>query len=199
MDGDPDAMGARAGGPSLHRGAGGPDMRWPRCLAPLLTLVLVSLRGQLAPDHRRARLPGCGDRGRAGRRPVPAVLEAVGGSLLVGFYFTPQRHTVTIAGANNAAVLGVFVAVALAVSLLARDAARRTSQAARATAECELLARAAASVVAGPQALTAVLDQAREASGMESVTLLERGPGVRNATGGAQPAGRPSPSPAGRR
>ena len=115
----------------------------------------------------------------------PAVLEAVAGLLLVGFYFTPQGHMVTIAGAGNAAVLGVFVAVALVVSLLARDAARRTRQAAQTAAECELLARAAASVVAGPQALTAVLDQAREASGMESVTLLERGPGVRNATGRA--------------
>src|SRR5580658_4733886 len=123
------------------------------------------------------------------RWPSPAaraaVLEVVAGLLLVGFYFTPRGHTVTIAGAGNAAVLGVFVAVALVVSLLARDAARRTRQAARAAAECELLARAAASVVAGPQALTAVLDQAREATGMESVTLLERGPGVRNATGRA--------------
>jgi hypothetical protein len=52
------------------------------------------------------------------------------------FYFTRQGHMVTIAGAGNAAVLGVFVAVALAVSLLARDAARRTRQTNRAAAEC---------------------------------------------------------------
>ena len=40
-------------------------------LAPLVTLALASSRTEHQPDQRRARLPGRGDRGRAGRR-VPA-------------------------------------------------------------------------------------------------------------------------------
>jgi two-component system sensor histidine kinase KdpD len=56
-------------------------------------------------------------------------------------------------------------------------AARRNKQAARASAESELLVTAAGSVLRGQQALAAVLDRVREAFGMESVTLLEREPG----------------------
>ncbi len=53
-------------------------------------------------------------------------------------------------------------------------AARRTKQAARASAESELLATTAGSVLRGQRALSAVLDRVREAFGMDSVTLLER-------------------------
>lgn len=184
MDGDPDAMSERAGGPGLPPGRRQAGYALAAVLAPLLTIVLASLGGQLTlTGDVLAFLVAVIAVALAGGA-FPAVLEAVAGSLLVGVYFVRRVHAVTIAGAGNAAVLGVF-AVAVTVSLLARDAARRTRQAARAAAECELLARAAASIAAGPQALTAVLDRAREASGMESVTLLERGPGVRNATGRA--------------
>jgi two-component system, OmpR family, sensor histidine kinase KdpD len=108
---------------------------------------------------------------------IPAVLVAVGGSLLLNYYFTPPIHQWTIAEANNALALGIFVAVGLAVSSVVDGAARRSKQAARASAESELLVTAAGSVLRGQQALTAVLDRVREAFGMESVTLLERAPG----------------------
>src|SRR6266700_3003239 len=154
-------------------------------VAPLLTLLLASLRGQLdLTTDVLAFLVAVMAVALAGGL-IPAMLEAVGGSLLISFYFIPPGHTVAMARANNAAVLGVFVAVALAVSLVARDAGRRTRQAARAAAECELLATAAASVLRGPEALTAVLDQVRAAYGLESVTLLERGPSVGNLAGRA--------------
>ena len=144
MDVDPEAMGARAGGPSPSPRRRRTGYALAAAPAPLLTLVLASLRGHLdLTTDVLAFLVAVIAVALAGGL-VLAVLEAVGGSLLVCFYFTPQRHTVTIAGANNAAVLGVFVAVALAVSLLARDAARRTSQAARATAEWEQRLAAAA-------------------------------------------------------
>jgi len=55
-------------------------------------------------------------------------------------------------------------------------AARRTRQAARASAESEMLATTAGSVLRGERAVTAVLDRVREAFGMDSVTLLERQP-----------------------
>jgi two-component system, OmpR family, sensor histidine kinase KdpD len=107
----------------------------------------------------------------------PAVLEAIAGSLLLNFYFTPPVHRFTIADTNDVLALGAFVAVALVVSSVVHDAARRTTQAARASAESELLVTTAGSVLRGQQALPAVLDRVREAFGMESVTLLERGTG----------------------
>jgi two-component system sensor histidine kinase KdpD len=105
---------------------------------------------------------------------APAVLAAIAGFLLLNYYFTPPIHQWTIAEANNALALGVFVAVALLVSSVVDIAARRTKQAARANAESELLATTAGSVLRGQQGLSALLDRIREAFGMDSVTLLER-------------------------
>src|ERR1017187_3220676 len=105
---------------------------------------------------------------------APAVLAAIVGFLLLNYYFTPPIHQWTIAEANNALALGVFVAVALLVSSVVDIAARRTKQAARANAESELLATTAGSVLRGQQGLSALLDLIREAFGMDSVTLLER-------------------------
>ena len=73
---------------------------------------------------------------------VPAVLEAVAGSLLLHFFAVAQPAKFIIGGAGNAAVLGVFVAVAAAVSFGVEDAARRTRQAARAAEAARRLAEA---------------------------------------------------------
>src|SRR5271165_6966714 len=108
---------------------------------------------------------------------VPAVLAAIVGSLLLNYYFIPPVHQLTIAQANNALALAVFVIVGLLVSWVVDIAARRTIQAARATAESDLLATTAGSVLRGQQGLSALLDRIREAFGMDSVTLLECGPG----------------------
>src|SRR5689334_2109119 len=104
---------------------------------------------------------------------APAVLAAIAGSLLLNYYFTPPIHQWTIAEANNALAIGVFVAVAILVSSVVDIAARRSRQAARANAESELLTTTAGSVLRGQQGLSALLDQVREAFGMDSVTLLE--------------------------
>jgi two-component system, OmpR family, sensor histidine kinase KdpD len=142
-------------------------------LAPLLTLGLVYLRGQLNLTSDVlifmvavivvALVGGF----------VPALLAAVLGSLLLNYYFTPPIHQWTIAEANNVLALGVFVVVALLVSSVVDRAARRTRQAARASAESELLTTTAGSVLRGERAVTAVLDRVREAFSMDSVTLLE--------------------------
>lgn len=66
---------------------------------------------------------------------VPAVLEAVAGSLLLHFLAMAQPAKFIIGGVGNAAVLGVFVTVAVAVSFGVEDAARRTRQAARQRAQ----------------------------------------------------------------
>jgi two-component system, OmpR family, sensor histidine kinase KdpD len=104
---------------------------------------------------------------------IPAVLEAVAGSLLLNWYFTPPIHQFTIADANNAWAIGVFIIVAVMVSSVVDVAARRTKQAARAGAESELLVTTAGSVLRGQRALPALLEQVRESFGMRSVSLLE--------------------------
>jgi two-component system sensor histidine kinase KdpD len=102
----------------------------------------------------------------------------------------------TIAEANNALALGIFVAVGLVVSSVVDGAARRTKQAARASAESELLVTAAGSVLRGQQALAAVLDRVREAFGMDSVTLLERPAGAPRGPGSGWVAAGTSGEPA---
>jgi two-component system, OmpR family, sensor histidine kinase KdpD len=145
-------------------------------LAPLLTFVLASHRDELnLTTDVLAFLVAVIAVALVGGF-VPAVAEAIAGSLLLNFYFTPPIHRFTIAEKNNVLALGVFVAVGLVVSSVVDDAARRSKQAARATAESELLVTTAGSVLRGQQALAAVLDRVREAFGMESVTLLERSP-----------------------
>ena len=147
-------------------------------LAPLLTLFLASLRNglNLTSDVLFFLVAVIAVALVGGF--VPAVLEAIAGSALLNYYFTPPIHKWTIAEANNALALGIFVAVGLVTSSVVDRAARRNKQAARSSAESELLVTAAGSVLRGQQALAAVLDRVREAFGMESVTLLEREPGT---------------------
>ncbi len=146
-------------------------------LAPLLTLGLVAMRGQLnLTSDVLIFLVAVVVVALVGGF-VPALLAAVLGSLLLNYYFTPPIHKWTIAEVNNVLALGVFVVVAILVSSVVDIAARRTRQAARASAESELLTTTAGSVLRGERAVTAVLDRVREAFGMDSVTLLERRPG----------------------
>jgi two-component system sensor histidine kinase KdpD len=105
---------------------------------------------------------------------LPAVAEAVAGSLLLNYYFTPPIHRFTIAETNNVLALVVFVAVGLAVSWVVDTTARRTKQAARASAESELLVTTAGSILRGQGALDALLERTREACGMRAASLLER-------------------------
>jgi two-component system sensor histidine kinase KdpD len=144
-------------------------------LCPLLTVALAGLRGQLnLISDVLAFLVAVIVVSLVGGF-VPAILFAVAGSLLLNYYFTPPIHTWTIAEANNALALGVFVVVALLVSSVVDRAARRTRQAARASAESELLVTTAGNVLRGQRAVEAVLDRVREAFGLDSVTLLECG------------------------
>jgi two-component system, OmpR family, sensor histidine kinase KdpD len=159
-------------------------------LAPALTLVLSQLRADvnLTSDVLLFLVAVISVALVGGF--IPAVLEAIAGSLLLNYYFTPPIHLFTINEANNVLALIIFVAVGLTVSSIVDGVARRSKQAARASAESELLATTAGSVLGGEQALTAVLSRVREAFGMDSVTLLERD--------ADQPEGEEDP-PAGRR
>jgi two-component system sensor histidine kinase KdpD len=105
----------------------------------------------------------------------PAIAAAVAGSVVLNYYFVPPLHTFEIAERNNDLALVVFVAVAAMVSRVVDMAARRTSEAVRASAEAEMLFRLAGSVLRSQAALPAMLEQVRSTFGMASATLLERG------------------------
>ncbi|WP_235030479.1 ATP-binding protein [Nonomuraea solani] len=106
----------------------------------------------------------------------PAITTAVGGSLLLNWYFTPPVGEFTINDPENLFALGVFVLVAAAVSTIVDIAARRTREAARASADAELLSTLAGHVLRGQAAVSSLLDRTRETFGLTSVTLLERRP-----------------------
>jgi two-component system, OmpR family, sensor histidine kinase KdpD len=144
------------------------------CLAPLISLLLANLRGDLnLTSDVLVFLTGVIGVALVGGL-VPAVIAAIAGSLLLNYYFTPPLYTFNISEGNNALALVVFVIVGIVVSTIVNDAARRSKQAARASAESDLLVTTAGSILRGEQPLQAVVDRVREAFGMETVTLLER-------------------------
>ena len=135
-------------GRGLPRASGGLTMRrqiagylLAAVLAPLLTFVLTSVHGHHLINDVLVFLVAVIVVALVGGF-VPAVLLAVVGSLLLNYYFVPPVHKFTIAQADNAIALGLFVVVALLVSSVVDTAARRTRQAARAAC---LVRRAAAS------------------------------------------------------
>ncbi|MCY1143567.1 sensor histidine kinase KdpD [Actinoplanes sp. Pm04-4] len=105
----------------------------------------------------------------------PALLAAVAGSLLLNWFFTPPFGRFTIAEADNLLALAIFVVVALAVSWVVDTAARKTRQAAAASADAQTLATVAGSVLRGERPLMALLERLRETFTLDAVTLLDRG------------------------
>jgi two-component system, OmpR family, sensor histidine kinase KdpD len=119
----------------------------------------------------------------------PALGTAVAATVLLNFFFTTPIGRFAIAERNNALALVVFVAVAAMVSAVVDLAARRSSLAARATAEAETLSTLAGDVLRGELALPALLERVRESFGMTSAALLERG------DDGWEPAAAAGPDP----
>jgi two-component system sensor histidine kinase KdpD len=108
----------------------------------------------------------------------PAVLAAVVGFLLLNFFFTEPFRTFIIEDPEDVIAVVVFLFVAFAVSAVVDLAARRTRQAARATADATTLATVAGSVLRGARPLIALLERLRETFGLAAVTLLERRAGT---------------------
>ncbi|MEO3861020.1 ATP-binding protein [Acrocarpospora sp. B8E8] len=104
----------------------------------------------------------------------PALAAAIGGFLLLNYYFTHPYRTLIISDPEVLLSLIVFVLVAVAVSAIVDLAARRTREAARASAEAEALSTLAGHVLRGEAALPSLLARLRETFGLASVTLLER-------------------------
>ncbi len=104
----------------------------------------------------------------------PALAAAVGGFLLLNYYFTPPLHNFAIDRVEDVVALVVFLVVGTAVSIVVELAARRTAEASSARVEAETLSTVAGSVLRGEDPLTALLEQLRETFALSSVTLLER-------------------------
>ncbi len=169
---------------------------WAMCvvLLPLLTLLLVSLRPHL--NLSSALLVNLG---------LVLVISAVGGirpgvaasivaSALTNWFLTPPLHTWTIAKADNVIALGVFVAVAIGVSLLVDRTARQAREARRARADATALARSTGSIIAAADPLPDLVDQLRTLFGLDAVSVLDRsGDGWKlNTSAGIDPPTDPS-------
>jgi two-component system sensor histidine kinase KdpD len=76
----------------------------------------------------------------------PALVAAVGGFFLLNFFFTEPLHTFSIAERDDILALAVFLVVAIAVSTVVDTAARRTREAAAASAEASTRAALLAAV-----------------------------------------------------
>jgi two-component system, OmpR family, sensor histidine kinase KdpD len=105
----------------------------------------------------------------------PALLAAIAAGTLLDSFFVDPLYTITIAEPLHLLALVIFVLVAVLVSIVVDQAARRSRSAARSGAEAETLASVAGSVLRGKDALDALVTQLREAFGMTSVLLLEKG------------------------
>jgi two-component system sensor histidine kinase KdpD len=106
----------------------------------------------------------------------PALLAAVGGFLLLNYFFTPPVRMLTVAERENLVALFAFLVVAVSISTVVDVAARRTREASQARAEAATLFTLAGSVLRGSRPLPALLEQVRETFALDSVTLLERRP-----------------------
>jgi two-component system sensor histidine kinase KdpD len=136
---------------------------------PLLTLVLSQLRGHLGlPSVLLLFLLLVVVVAAVGGL-LPGLIAAVGGLLLVNWYFTPPLHTFTIGEGENLLALFVFLAVGAIVSGFVALASRRTLEGARARAEAEALAR-----LAGSSTVSALLDGLCRVLGLDGAAVLHR-------------------------
>ena len=103
-----------------------------------------------------------------------ACVAALWSSLLLNYYFIPPIHSITIAEANNAIALVVFVVVGITVASVVDLAIKQTRSAANASAEAETLNAFAVAVLRGDEAISALLERFRETFSMASVSLLQR-------------------------
>ena len=121
-------------------------------LLVLMLVVLVALLGGL-------------------RIALPAALA---GGLVLNWFFTPPYGTFVVDRPDQLVVLGVYLAVAVAVSAVVDLAARRTAEAGRARAEARALSSLAGATLAEQQTLPDLLNRVREVFGMREAALLER-------------------------
>ncbi len=105
----------------------------------------------------------------------PALFAAVLSGFTLDFFFVAPLYTVTVADPLHLVALLLYVVIAVLVSIVVDQAARRSRRARRSAAEAELVATVAGSVLRGEDALQALVMQTREAFGLVSVRLVRAG------------------------
>jgi K+-sensing histidine kinase KdpD len=105
---------------------------------------------------------------------VVAVAAAIAAALLINYYFVEPQHTLSVAHADQAVALVVFVVVAVVVSGALEIAARRARTAEQASAQAETLSVLAGADLDDHESLRGVLNQARKTFAMQSVVLKVR-------------------------
>ena len=102
----------------------------------------------------------------------PAVFAAVLSGVTLDFLFVAPLFTITVAHPLHVLALALYVVIAILVSIIVDQAARRARTAKRATAEAELLAAVAGNVLRGDNAVLALVSRTREAFGLSGVRVL---------------------------
>ena len=103
----------------------------------------------------------------------PALFAAVLSGLTLDFLFVAPQFTVAISDPLHLRALALYIVIAVLVSYIVDQAARRARVADRAAAEAELLASVAGSVLNGQSALAALVSRTREAFGSSGVRLVD--------------------------
>lgn len=103
----------------------------------------------------------------------PALFAAVLSGLTLDFLFVAPQFTVAISDPLHLRALFLYVVIAILVSYIVDQAARRARAARRATTEAELVASVAGSVLRGQSAVPALVSRTREALNCAGVRLVD--------------------------
>lgn len=113
----------------------------------------------------------------------PALFAAVLSGLTLDFVFVSPYNTLTIGRPTHLIALALYIVIAVLVSVVVDQSARRTRSAARAAAESELLVTIAGSVIRGGDAVQSLVSRTREAFGLKAVRFTADDGAVLNVDG----------------
>ncbi|WP_378145009.1 ATP-binding protein [Cnuibacter sp. UC19_7] len=120
----------------------------------------------------------------------PALFAAVLSGLTLDYFFVDPLYTITVSEPLHLLALCLYVVIAVLVSIVVDQAARRTRAARRSAAESELVASIAGEVLRGDDPLDALVGRTREAFSLDAVRLVVEGRVVASAgetsAGGAE-------------
>ncbi|MBF4571883.1 sensor histidine kinase KdpD [Herbiconiux sp. VKM Ac-1786] len=102
----------------------------------------------------------------------PALFAAVLSGITLDFFFVDPLYTVTVDEPLHLLALLLYVVIAVLVSIVVDQAARRSRVARRSAAESELIAGVAGEVLRGQDAFQAFVTRTREAFGLTGVRIL---------------------------
>ncbi len=102
----------------------------------------------------------------------PALFAAILSGFTLDFFFVDPLYTVTVDEPLHLLALVLYVVIAVLVSIVVDQAARRSRAARRSAAESELIAGVAGEVLRGQDAFQAFVTRTREAFGLTGVRIL---------------------------